>query len=49
MKNNKLFEKVEGFNHWMKTKVQSVYYSDNKRMNDAFERLTIYEPYKIKQ
>lgn len=34
---------VERFNRWMKEKVQSVYYSDNIRMCNAYERVLCYE------
>lgn len=34
---------VERFNRWMKEKVQSVYYSDNIKMCNAYERVLRYE------
>ena len=30
---------LEKFNDWMKCTVQSIHYSDNNAMNNAFERL----------
>ena len=33
-------DNAEKFNEWMKTKVQSYYYSDNGQMLDAFNTMT---------
>lgn len=30
---------AERFNEWMKSKIQSVYYSDNQQMLNAFKKL----------
>ena len=42
------FKEVCRFDNWLKTVVQSIYYSNNKRMSDAYDRIKVHKPYKRK-
>lgn len=39
IKQKKKKSEVEKFNEWMKKRVKSVFYSDNERMCNAYERI----------
>ena len=39
MRNKKAEKEMNRFDRWMRTKVKSIHYADNKRMSEAFERV----------
>jgi hypothetical protein len=39
MRNKKAEKEMRRFDRWMRTKVKSIHYADNKRMSEAFERV----------
>lgn len=39
MKNNRAEKEMHRFDRWMRTRVKSIHYADNKRMSEAFERV----------
>ncbi len=39
MRNKKAEKEMHRFDKWMRTRVKSIHYADNKRMSEAFERV----------
>lgn len=39
MKNKRAEKEMHRFDKWMRTRVKSIHYADNKRMSEAFERV----------
>jgi hypothetical protein len=39
MRDKKAEKEMQRFDRWMRTKIKSIHYADNKRMSEAFERV----------
>mgnify|MGYP001082332063 CR=1 FL=1 len=39
MRDKKAEKEMQRFDKWMRTKIKSIHYADNKRMSEAFERV----------
>lgn len=39
MRNKRAEKEMQRFDRWMRTRVKSIHYADNKRMSEAFERV----------